>query len=124
MIRRACTLATALASCALAACIEPDYRCHGDEDCNIGDVGRCEVDQRCTAIDPTCATNRRYAEHSGEVSGLCFDDHVSPANLCAAGQPPAVAEGCTSNVCDALPSCCSTGWSEACVLQAHRSAGR
>lgn len=119
MTRRACTLACALASFALAACVKPDYRCRVDEDCDIGDVGRCEVDRRCTAIDPTCATNRRYAEHSGDVSGLCFDDHVSPANLCAAGQPPAASEGCAANVCEALPSCCSTGWSEACALQAQ-----
>ncbi|HEY0991688.1 MAG TPA: hypothetical protein VGD80_31765 [Kofleriaceae bacterium] len=119
MVTPRARIAIALAACALSACIEPNYRCREDADCDVGVLGRCELDQRCTAIDPLCPTNRRYAEHSGEASGLCFDDRVAPANLCAAGQPPAVAEGCAANVCDALPSCCSTGWSEACVLQAQ-----
>jgi hypothetical protein len=111
--------ACALAACALAACIKPDYRCREDPDCNVGDLGRCEVDNRCTAIDPTCPLNRRYADHSGAVSGVCFDDHIALSNLCAAGQPPAVREGCAANVCAALPGCCETGWSEACVVQAQ-----
>lgn len=114
--------ACALASCvlgALAACVEPNYRCDSDLHCDVGESGRCEIDGRCTAIDPSCATNRRYAEHSGDVSGTCFDDRVEPANLCAAGQPPATPTGCVAEVCDALPSCCATGWSEACVQQAQ-----
>ncbi|HEX4416665.1 MAG TPA: hypothetical protein VH165_02145 [Kofleriaceae bacterium] len=113
--------ACALASCALAACINPDYHCATDLDCNVGTAGRCEIDQRCTAIDATCPTHRRYSEHSGPSSGACFDDHVAPADLCAAGQPPALAAGCVADVCTALPSCCATGWSEACVQQAQIS---
>jgi len=111
--------ACALAACALAACIKPDYRCHGDEECDVGTDGRCEIDQRCTSFDQTCDTNRRYAAHSGEVSSQCFNDHIAPANLCAPGQPPATGAGCVANVCGVLPSCCDTGWSEACVQQAQ-----
>jgi hypothetical protein len=112
-------LAFCALACALASCVDPDYHCASNQDCDVGEAGRCEVDRRCTAVDPTCTTNRRYAEHSGAVSGTCFDDHIAPANLCAAGQPPAVAEGCTATVCQALDSCCHTGWSEACVQQAQ-----
>lgn len=112
-------LAGCALACALTACVRPDYHCASDQDCDVGDAGRCEVDHRCTAVDPTCTTNRRYADHSGTVSGTCFDDHTTPANLCAAGQPPAVAEGCAATVCQALDSCCITGWSEACVQQAQ-----
>ena len=120
MTRLACALAAcALTASTLAACIKPDYRCRNDGDCDVGERGRCEVDQRCTAIDPTCELDRRYVEHSGALSGACFDDHLALRNLCAAGQPPAVRQGCAANVCDALPSCCSTGWSEACVAQAQ-----
>jgi hypothetical protein len=109
----------ALAAGALAGCIEPDYHCTSDRDCDVGEGGRCELDHRCTAIDPSCATERRYSEHSGPRSGTCFDDQATPVDLCAAGQPPAIAEGCAADVCQALPTCCTTGWSEACVQQAQ-----
>lgn len=121
------TLARAVAGCAaacavaLGACIDPDYHCTTDRDCDVGEAGRCEIDQRCTAYDPVCASHRRYSDHSGPASNTCFDDAVAPANLCAAGQPPALREGCAATVCKALPSCCDTGWSEACVQQAQLS---
>ena len=109
----------ALALCVLAACVHPDYECSSDSDCDVGTAGRCELDHRCTAVDPNCATNRRYSDHSGPKSGTCFDDRVAPLDLCAAGQPPATPESCAASVCDVLPTCCSTGWSEACVQQAQ-----
>jgi len=105
--------------CVLGACVHPDYQCVSDRDCDVGTAGRCELDHRCTAIDLTCATHRRYSDHSGLPSGTCFDDHAAPLNLCAAGQPPAIPDGCAANVCQALPGCCSTGWSEACVQEAQ-----
>jgi len=105
--------------CVLGACVHPDYQCASDRDCDVGTAGRCELDHRCTAIDLTCATHRRYSDHSGPPSGTCFDDHAAPLNLCAAGQPPAIPDGCAANVCQALPGCCSTGWSEACVQEAQ-----
>lgn len=122
MVSRPAWCAVAALACGLAGlagCVRPDYACTTDRDCDVGEAGRCEVDGRCTAIDLTCATHRRYSLHSGPRTGQCFDDSVAPANLCAAGQPPAVPGPCTSAVCDALPSCCSTGWSEACVRQAQ-----
>jgi hypothetical protein len=109
----------AVAACALAACATPDYQCRSDRDCDVGTVGRCEIDHRCTAIDPTCPTHRRYADHSGPRSNTCFDDQLAPIDRCAAGQPPALAEGCLAEVCQAVPGCCTTGWSEACVQQAQ-----
>jgi hypothetical protein len=104
---------------ALVGCVHADYECASDRDCDVGAAGRCELDHRCTAFDPACPTRRRYSDHSGPSSNACFDDHVAPVNLCAAGQPPATPEGCAAAVCDALPSCCATGWSEACVQQAQ-----
>lgn len=110
----------------LGACIDPDYHCTTNRDCDVGEAGRCEIDQRCTAYDPACASHRRYSDHSGRASNTCFDDAVVPVNLCAAGQPPAGqpparSDGCAGAVCKALPSCCDTGWSEACVQQAQLS---
>lgn len=117
---RAAWLAACLALCA-AGCLDPDYHCTTNRDCDVGVAGRCEVDRRCTAYDPACASHRRYSDHSGPASNTCFDDAVTPVNSCAAGQPPARREGCAATVCTALPSCCVTGWSEACVQQAQRS---
>lgn len=113
------SLVGVLVARALVACVDPDYQCKTDRECDVGAAGRCELDHRCTAIDASCVTHRRYSEHSGPRSGTCFDDRVAPIDVCAAGQPPATSDGCAANVCKALPSCCSTGWSEACVQQAQ-----
>jgi hypothetical protein len=114
--------AARLAAClGLCGCLDPDYHCTTSHDCDVGEAGRCEVDRRCTAYDPACASHRRYSDHSGPASNTCFNDAVAPINLCAAGQPPARSEGCAATVCQAVPSCCDTGWSEACVQQAQLS---
>jgi hypothetical protein len=97
----------------------PDYQCRSDRDCDVGTAGRCEIDHRCTAIDLICPTHRRYSDHSGPRSNTCFDDQRAPIDRCAAGQPPAPPDGCLADVCRALPGCCTTGWSEACVQQAQ-----
>jgi hypothetical protein len=114
---------TRLVLCALVAsataCIDPDYHCQRDSDCDVGAAGRCETDHRCTADDDVCATHRRYSDHSGPQSGQCFNDQAAPLDLCATGQPPALPTGCVADVCNALPTCCATGWSEACVQQAQ-----
>lgn len=109
----------ALIAVALGGCVKDAYRCSTDADCNLGEAGRCEADRHCTAYDATCASGRRYTEHSEARTGVCFDDRVVPANLCAEGQPPALPEGCLAEVCTALPACCTTGWSNACVQQAQ-----
>jgi hypothetical protein len=117
-------LALALIAASLS-CIDDSYACSTDGDCNLGVAGRCEVDHHCTQYDPTCAlTQRRYTEHSGGESQTCFLGQIELANACAAGQPPASpSDSCGAVVCDVLPTCCNTGWSESCVLEAQRSCG-
>jgi hypothetical protein len=125
VIRAAAALrwALAIAGAVLAApaCVRTSYTCALDSDCDLGELGRCEVNGRCTVFDDACPARRRYTEHSEELSNRCFDDSVALANPCAGGQPPALAEGdaCAAAVCAALPACCSTGWSDACVAAAQ-----
>jgi len=108
---------------ALSACVQDHYECTQDTDCNLGEGGRCEpASHRCTQYDPACpVTQRSYSPHAAELSGTCFAGYVTPLDYCAAGQPPAADEGCAATVCQALPACCVTGWSEACVVEAQRS---
>jgi hypothetical protein len=112
-------LAAIVGLVAASGCVDDRYRCTTDAQCDVGEAGRCEADQRCSYWDPGCSTGRHYAEHGGEVSDVCLDDRVVPADLCAEGQPPALEEGCIADVCAALPACCATGWSSACVQQAQ-----
>jgi hypothetical protein len=111
----------ALVALALAACVHDNYRCANDADCDLHAAGRCEVDGRCTFYDPSCDSTRRYEPHSEALSGTCFDDAATPADLCAGGQPPARPDTeCTAAVCTALPACCATGWFDACVQIAEQ----
>ncbi|HEV7554383.1 MAG TPA: hypothetical protein VGO00_02945 [Kofleriaceae bacterium] len=105
----------------VAGCVHDSYECHTDGDCDIGTAGRCETDHRCTAIDDNCPTNRSYTTHSGDQSGQCYVGTVPLANACMGGQPPATEDGCAATVCALLPSCCLSGWSEACAAQAQAS---
>jgi hypothetical protein len=103
-----------------AACVEEKYRCVDDLDCNLGADGVCEVDKLCTNASVTCSTGREYGPLQGPISGTCYDERRDPLNPCAEGQPPARGENaCTAAVCEAMPSCCRSGWSEACVKQAQ-----
>ncbi len=115
-------LALAAVGCVtLAGCVQDHYACQVDTDCNLGEGGRCEADHHCTHYDSTCPLSERsYTAHSEAESGTCFAGLVPPLDDCAAGQPPAPADGCAGDVCAALPACCTTGWSEACVLEAQR----
>jgi hypothetical protein len=110
-----------LIGCALlAGCLQNHYRCEVDTDCNLGEGGRCEADRYCTHFDSSCQlTQRSYTDHSDELSGTCFLGEVTPLNMCAAGQPPAIPTGCGAKVCTTLPACCTSSWSEACVLEAQ-----
>lgn len=103
----------------LAGCFEDRYRCDSDADCDRGPAARCELDGFCTQFDPTCATERRYDEHSAELANVCFEGQFALANPCAGGQPAALRDGCAATVCDVLPGCCDVGWSDACVQQAQ-----
>lgn len=113
----------ALLCLAVAACVQDHYECVYDTDCNLGEGGRCEAaTHRCTQYDTACPlTERSYSAHSAELSDACFTGTVTPLDYCAAGQPPAPAEGCAATVCTTLPACCITGWSEACVVAAQTS---
>jgi hypothetical protein len=113
----------AIAGALLAACIHDDYECATDADCDVGVAGRCEVDHHCTQYDASCGlTLRRYTEHSGAESNVCYLGQIELADPCAAGQPPASpSDPCGALVCSTLPTCCNAGWSEPCVLEAQRS---
>jgi hypothetical protein len=104
----------------LTACYDDHYRCTIDAQCDLGAGGRCELDGHCTVLDPTCPTERAYAEHSGQYTGACYDFRIAPENPCIGGQPPATALGCLSEVCVVLPACCKVGWSDACVQIAEQ----
>ena len=109
-----------LVALAVIGCVEENYRCENDADCNLGADGVCEVEKRCTIRSVNCTTGREYGPLQGALSGTCYDERRDPLNPCAEGQPPARGENtCTAAVCDALPACCRSGWSEACVKQAQ-----
>ena len=115
-------IAAASGATLAVSCIDDLYTCSSDGDCNVGIAGRCEIDHYCSTLDDTCPLGRRYTAHSGARSGTCFDDSRLPLDVCAPGQPPAPADTtdpCASAVCAALPTCCTTAWSEACVQQAQ-----
>ena len=104
-----------------SACIHDHYECATDSDCDIGTAGRCEVDHFCTQYDTSCALHRRYDKHSDAQSELCFAGTIELVDPCAPGQAPAAADDpCGAKVCQTLDACCSTGWSEACVLEAQQ----
>jgi alpha-tubulin suppressor-like RCC1 family protein len=74
-------LCVATASCLPTA----DFHCHVHTDCGAGAF--CEVDGRCSAVDPKCPTGRRYLAHEGGSSNRCVGDS------CAANPLLAVAAG-------------------------------
>lgn len=117
------TRAKVLALLALSACLHDHYTCETDSDCDLGVAGRCEADHHCTQLDMTCPTERAYTPHSGAESGMCFAGQIALANPCAPDQPAAEPSGCAASVCAKLPACCSTMWTEACVLEAQRTCG-
>jgi hypothetical protein len=104
---------------AVAGCFDDVYSCKTNDQCDVGDAGRCELDGFCTHFDPTCETQRRYSDHAGALTNVCFDDRVEPINACAGGQPPTTPTGCYADVCARLPACCSVGWSDACAQVAQ-----
>lgn len=111
----------ALVLALLASCAEDDFRCDDDLDCDLGADGACEVDDRCTIRSATCDTGREYAPLQGALSGTCYDERRDPLNPCAEGQPPARGDSsaCMAAICEAMPACCRSGWTSACVQQAQ-----
>ena len=91
------TLATLVALTtlgALSSCYGPgDFVCHADEQCGVNAF--CEMNDRCSSFDATCASHRRYLHAAGEDADAC------------------VAPSCTTNPIVAL----SAGGSASCVLR-------
>ena len=108
---------------ALSACLHDHYTCETDSDCDLGAAGRCEADHHCTQLDTACPTQRAYTPHSGAESGVCFAGQQALVDPCAPDQPAAAPNGCAATVCNALPACCATMWTEACVVEAQRTCG-
>jgi hypothetical protein len=112
----------ALIAVLLAGCLDDEYTCTTDDQCNLGVAGRCELDHHCTQYDGTCALERRYSDHSGSDTGTCLQEVATPLDPCAPGQPPAPrSDACAMTVCAAESQCCTTGWTEACVQVAQLS---
>lgn len=66
-------LAVALGRAA-PGCIPSSFVCEGDESCAGLSEGQCEADGHCSIPDPDCPGGRRYAAHSGEISGHCVGE--------------------------------------------------
>jgi hypothetical protein len=113
--------AFALASLLLTGCFETTYHCTVDEQCDVGEGGRCEITGLCTHFDATCPTQRRYSDHADALTNTCFDDRVPPINPCAGGQAPAQPVDCFADVCARLPACCTSAWTDACVQVAQEA---
>jgi hypothetical protein len=66
----------------LEGCGAAAFNCATDEVC---DGGQCEPTGHCSFFDPTCASGRRYGEHSGGLSGECVpsDDATGDASTAA-----------------------------------------
>ncbi len=76
------------------ACYGPgDFVCHADGQCGVD--GFCEMNNRCSSFDATCASRRRYLHAAGDSSDAC------------------VAASCTANPIVAL----SAGGSASCLLR-------
>jgi hypothetical protein len=115
--------ALALVAILVTGCFDETYHCTSDEQCDVGEGGRCEIDGFCTHFDGTanCPTQRRYSDHADALTNTCFDDRVTPINPCAGGQPPALPVDCYADVCARLPACCTVAWTDACVQIAQEA---
>ncbi len=71
---------------ALPSCYGPgDFICHADGQCGVGAF--CELNNRCSSFDATCASHRRYLHAAGDSSDACV------ATSCAANPIIALSAG-------------------------------
>lgn len=84
-------------------CGPASFVCEGDESCAGLEGGQCEVDGHCSIPDSDCPGGRRYAAHSGELSGHCVgegtgtdDDPGTGASATTPGEPGETAAPSTS----------------------------
>jgi hypothetical protein len=69
-------LVVAVAACAsLGGCADAVFACEADDDCESGELGRCEANGFCSFPDEGCPTGRRYGEFAGsDLAGTCVLD--------------------------------------------------
>lgn len=81
-------------------CGASSFVCEGDESCVGLSDGQCEADGHCSLPDADCPGGRRYAAHSGELSGHCVDEEASatgPASASETGEPTTSADGTSTS---------------------------
>lgn len=84
-------------------------RIHDNQDGEWGDRA-CSTSYDSMCEGPMLCSNLADGETGGETPGSCAHDPCVPGaalnNRC---------DTCVQSVCDAMPSCCSDDWDEACV---------
>lgn len=81
----------------LAGCsIQTQFLCEASEECDIGADGVCEADGRCSYVDSTCESGRRYGG-AGDDGGDCLSDGGGDHEGPEPGGPEAP-EGLIANV--------------------------
>ncbi len=104
--------------------------------CNTGaalqDKGGTCARYVCTHLDPFCCNTLWDSSCVNEALSFCpaagFPVSCTCHSVCTTGDPndygcPGRATffpQCTGLVCDQMPSCCSTAWTSACVVEANR----
>lgn len=81
-------------------CGASSFVCESDESCAGLSDGQCEADGHCSIPDADCSSGRRYAAHSGELSGHCVDEEATDAGTTPAsesGDPSTSADGTTGS---------------------------
>lgn len=58
-------------------CSDSSFVCEGDESCAGLEGGQCEPDGHCSIPDDDCDSGRRYAAHSGSLSGHCVSGEAT-----------------------------------------------
>jgi hypothetical protein len=133
--RLAVLLVFALATPACLRSTSFDH-CEHDTDCASGGAsGRCEPGGVCSIADDTCASGHRFHDSAPGVSGQCVDPGAPDGGLpdtapaaaeheCVEGLAhTATAGSCAAKVCAKDATCCTTGWSGACVWWAESVCG-
>ena len=100
-------------------CLRPGtFACAADVDCTRGgEQGACEAIGRCSFLDQTCASGRRFGELSGASSNRCVGEAVTDGGVPDAGEdgapptdaPPGDAPPGDAPPADA-PSGCPAGY--------------
>jgi hypothetical protein len=71
---------------AVPGCGTASFVCEGDESCAGLEGGQCEPDGHCSIPDDDCGSGRRYAAHSGSMSGHCVSDEATDSGTTAGSE--------------------------------------